>query len=80
MVAALGVTPQDVADAPDGLQEPRVRRVLLDVAPQPVDVDIDRAGLAGVVVAPDAFQQLVAAEHLAGVAQQERQQLERLGA
>ncbi len=72
------VEAQHVAHAADRLQEPRVRRVILDVAAQPVDVDVDRARLAGVVVAPDTLQQLVAREHLARVAQQEREQLERL--
>ena len=55
------------------------RRVRLDLAAQPVDVDVHRPRLAAVVVAPDVLEQLVAGEHLARVAEQEREQLERLG-
>ena len=43
-----------------------------------MDVHVDRARLARVVVAPDVLEQLVAGEHLARVAEQEGQQLERL--
>ena len=43
-----------------------------------MDVDVDRARLAGVVVAPDVLEQLVAGEDLARMAEQEREQLERL--
>ena len=52
---------------------------VLDLAAQPMDVDVDRARLARVVVAPDLLEQLVAGEDLAGVSDQEREQLERLG-
>ena len=55
------------------------RRVLLELATEPVDVHVDRPRLARVVVAPDALEQLVAGEHLALVADEEREQLERLG-
>ena len=51
---------------------------VFDLAAQPVDVDVDRPGLAGVVVAPDLLEQLVAGEDLARVADQEREQVERL--
>jgi hypothetical protein len=44
-----------------------------------VDVDVDGARLASVVVAPDLLQQLVAAEDVAGIAQQESQQVEGFG-
>jgi hypothetical protein len=54
-------------------------RVVLDLAAQPVDVDVDRARLAGVVVAPHVFQQLVTGEDLARVTHEERQELEGLG-
>ncbi len=43
-----------------------------------MNVDVDRARLAGVVVAPHPLEQLLAAEHLTGIADQEREQLERL--
>ena len=48
-------------------------------AAQPVDVDVDRAGLARVVVAPDLLEELVAGEDLARVTDEEREQLEGLG-
>ena len=41
-------------------------------------MDVDRPGLAGVVVAPDLLEQLVAGEDLARVSDEEREQLERL--
>ena len=44
-----------------------------------MDVDVDGPRLARVVVAPDVLEELVAGEDLARVAEQERQQLERLG-
>ena len=43
-----------------------------------MDVDVDRPRLAGVVVAPDVLEELVARERLARVAEQEREELERL--
>src|SRR5688500_1380394 len=69
---------EDVADTADGVDEGRVSRVGLDPAAQPVDVDIDRARLAAVVVAPHVLEQLVAGEDLAGMTDQEGEQLERL--
>ena len=54
-------------------------RVGLDLAAQPVHVDVHGAGLAGVVVAPDVLEQLVAREDLAGMAEQEGEQVEGLG-
>ena len=51
----------------------------LDPAAQPVDVDVHGPRLAGVVVAPDVLEQLVAGEDLARVADEEGEQLERLG-
>ena len=41
-------------------------------------MDVDGPRLARVVVAPDALEELVAGEHLALVAEEEREQLERL--
>src|SRR5258705_4410111 len=63
----------DLADGPD-------HRLVLgtELGPQPPDVDVDRAGTAEVVVAPDLAQQLVAGEHPARVLGQELQQLELL--
>ena len=42
-------------------------------------MDVDRARLAAVVVAPHVFEQLVAREDLPGMADEEREQLEGLG-
>ena len=43
-----------------------------------MDVDVDRARLARVVVAPNPLQELVAADHLARMAQEEGEELEDL--
>src|SRR6185503_4939754 len=71
-------TAEHVADAADRVDELRRRRVVLQRRAQPVDVDVDRPGLAGVVVAPDVLQQLVAGERLARVPEEEREKLEGL--
>ena len=65
-----------VADVADGADQ----RLVLDaeLGPQPADVDVDRAGAAEVVVAPDLLQQLRAGEDPARVLGQVLQQLELL--
>src|SRR5689334_9341399 len=73
----MGAT-EDVARPADRFDEARVRRIGLDHGAKPVDVDIDRPRLARVVVAPDLLEQLVAADDLAGVTEQERQEVEDL--
>src|SRR4051794_25462089 len=45
---------------------------------KPVDVDVDRAGLAGVVVAPDLLEELVATDDLPWMAEEEGEQVEDL--
>src|SRR5438094_98899 len=70
--------PEDVADPADRVEKGRVRGVVLDLAAQPVDVHVNGARLARVVVAPYVLEQLVAREHLARMAKQEREQLEGL--
>src|SRR3954454_11527572 len=67
-----------VAQAADGEQEGRVRRVGLDLGAQPLDVDVEGLGVAHVVRAPDPVDQLHAGEHAAGIAHQELQQVELL--
>src|SRR2546427_8414656 len=67
-----------VSDATDGVDEPWRRGLLLDLAAEPVNVNVDRPGLTRVVVAPDALEELVAGEHLTGMTQQEDEQLEGL--
>src|SRR5512134_332923 len=71
-------SPEDIADAAHRMDEARRRRVLLDEAPEPVDMDVHGPALAGVVIAPDALEELVAGEDLAGVTEEEGEQLERL--
>ena len=52
--------------------------VRLDLRAQPVDVDVDRPGLAAVVVAPHMLEQLVASGDLTRVPDEERERLEGL--
>jgi hypothetical protein len=66
--ASAFVQPEHVSDTPDGLEVSGVGGILLDVAPEPVHVDVDGPGLAGIVIAPDALEELVAREDLARVA------------
>ena len=49
-----------------------------ELGAQPPDVDVDGAGAAEVVVAPDLLEQLGAAEHAARVLGEELEQLELL--
>ena len=67
--------PQDEADAAHGVQDPRLA-VGLELAAQVADEDVGhvRAGIEG--VAPDLLVQAAAVEDLAGVAQEELEQLE----
>ena len=55
-----------------------VRRVGLDLGPQPLDVDVERLGVADVVGAPHPVDQRLAGQHPAGVREQQVQQLELL--
>ena len=57
---------------------PRVGGVRLDLGAQPLDVDVERLGVADVVTAPDAVDELHPGEDPSGVAQQHLQQLELL--
>ena len=67
-----------VAQAAHGRQADRVGRVGLDLGAQALDVDVEGLGVADVVGAPDAVDQLAAGEHAAGVAQEVLEQLELL--
>src|SRR5687768_6132160 len=73
-----GRTAQDVAHAAHRLEQSGIVRVLLDLRAQPVDMDVDGPGQAGVVGLPNVLQELVTSEHLAGVAKQEGEELEGL--
>src|SRR5919107_6460636 len=69
---------EDVSRPSYGLDQRRVGGIGLHDRAQPVDVDVDRPRLAGVVVAPDLLEELVAADDLAGMAQQEGEEIEDL--
>ena len=68
-----------IADAPHGQDVAWLGRVRLDLFAQTMDVHGDCAVVGRVLIAPYAFEQLVAAEDLSRVAGEEVQQLE-LGA
>ena len=70
------LAPQDVPGAADRLDHLGFFWVRLDLGTQPVDVNVNRARLAGIVVAPDIGQQLFAREDLSRIAQQEGQEIE----
>ena len=67
---------EPVADVADGADQRLVLRP--ELGAQPPDVDVDGAGAAEVVVAPDLLQQLVAGEDPAGVLGEVLEQLELL--
>ena len=52
-----------VAQPPHGEQVGRVRGVGLDLGPQPLDVDVERLGVADVVAAPHPVDELHPGEH-----------------
>src|SRR5262245_30400905 len=60
------------------MDERRVRGVRLDRRAEPVDVHVHGPRLTGVVIAPDALEELVAAEDLTRVPDEEREELEDL--
>src|SRR5262249_26104666 len=55
---------QPVPDAADRGDEPRMRRVILDLAAQALDGDVHQPRVADVVVAPDPFQEQLPCEDL----------------
>src|SRR6185437_14028135 len=68
-----------VANTPDRLDVPRLRRVKLDLLAQAADVDGDGAGVTKVADVPDGVEELLPREDLARVSREEEQQLELLG-
>src|SRR6185503_4161978 len=70
--SATGIEP--VARAPDRDDVARARWVGLDLLPQATDVDGDRAAIAE--RAPDELEELVTAEHLPRMLDENAQQLE----
>src|SRR5690242_2368831 len=57
---ALPLTLESVADLPDRLHEPRIRRVMLDLSSQLGDVGVDGSRSDERAVTPDLLEQLVA--------------------
>src|SRR2546423_12691479 len=68
---------EDVPDAANRVEEVGPLRLVVDERAERMDVDVDGPRLAGIVVAPDLLEQLLAREYLARPRQQEREQLER---
>src|SRR5262249_20377777 len=67
---------QPVADPPHRHDELGVVGLVLDLHPQPADVGVDEAAVAEVVVAPHPLEELVAAQHHAGMVRELAQQQE----
>ncbi|AGS33896.1 prephenate dehydrogenase [Corynebacterium maris DSM 45190] len=67
-----------VAQAADGDQLAGAGGLFLDLGAQALDVHVERLGVAHVVGAPDAVDELAAGEHPAGVAHQVLEQVELL--
>src|SRR6185312_16347392 len=67
---------QAVAAPPDGQQQRRLGRALLDLLAQVAEVHVDAARVAEGAVAPDRDEQLLAAEDAPRSLHQRRQQLE----
>src|SRR5207248_7812052 len=71
-----GSSPVAVAEPADRLDRNLVRRLWGELLPQVADVELDLIGRDAVRVAPDELEQLVAAQHLVGMADERRQELE----
>ena len=67
-----------VAHPSDGEKTAWVSWVGLDLLPEPTDVYIHSARIAGIVIAPDFVQELLSGEDLALVLRQENQKVELL--
>src|SRR6266852_2524435 len=65
-----------VADPWNGQDVVRPRRLGFDLAPQVADVYVDHPRLDRVLVTPDRIQDLLAAQHLPGVAGEKGQEVE----
>src|SRR5215210_7126266 len=65
-----------VANAPDGLDEPRPARIRFDLRPQAANVDGHGRGVAVEGVLPHGVHEVVARENLPGVTGQEQQEVE----
>src|SRR5665647_2421452 len=68
-----------VADSPDRLDETGILGVVGELLSQVSYIDVDRAGVADVLVAPDLLHQPLAGQDDAGVGRQHQQQVELLG-
>src|SRR5580693_334990 len=65
-----------ISNAPNGHHDFRSLRILLDLGPQSLDVDVDQPGVGRVPVAPDLLEQDLAGEDLAWLAGQRHQEVE----
>jgi len=63
-----------VPHAADGQNQGGIVGILLDLLPQPADMDIHRARLHETILTPDLVQQLGPREHAAAMAKKELQQ------
>ncbi len=70
------IVPEPIAGAAHGEDQLGLAGVALDLLAQVAHVDVDRPRLAVVGAAADALEQLPAAEDDAGIAREERQELE----
>ena len=68
-----------IADAADGLDGLADVLVAFELGAQVADVDVDGAGVAVVLVAPDALEQFVARKGAAGIRDEQLQELVLLG-
>src|SRR5690348_279626 len=67
---------EEVAETAYRLNACRVRRIVLDFAAQPADVDVDGTGISCRLVPPDVAQETLAAEHLGGMPQEVHEQVQ----
>ena len=56
-----------VSQAADGGDQLGVTRVGFQLAPQPLDVDVERLCVADIIVSPNPINQCLAWQHAAGV-------------
>src|SRR5262249_32273674 len=68
------------ADPANRVQEPRLARIVSQLAPQPADVDVERLRRAEPGRVPDVLERLLARDDRAGVLHQERKELVLLAA
>src|SRR5258708_34552446 len=65
--AWLRMRTQQIADTNLRQNVARVRRIGLNLAPHPIDVDLQHVRLADIVWSPHVFEELVLGEHSSGI-------------